>query len=622
MGPLNKNILIVDTDLENAEQIKNLLDNTDYNIVAISNSFDNAQRLLKKEKIDLILLDHDIRERIETTDNHYELDILDNYPTLNLTASSELYFFHLDQCSFLLKPVDKAILIPFIEITLFKHEKQQELLERELNYKCLLDNNESSILIVNNQGQLLDINKNASSMLAIDRSKVKNHYIDIFFNNIAQYIHIKEQLHKHGSIKDYAVELLVKKQIIPVMLTAFNIMDKENHVLCSQFYIKKQSSLSTAVNKSNENIKGKNTMPNNSFFDNFIDPTINKYAELSVNSNIISKIKEYLDNIELIVNKTRQLTNHVLNFNENKNQKSGLELIHVNSYLQEMKNVIEILIGDRYSITYTLSDFDEKISIARKLLEQVIFNLLLNAKEASKIGGNITITTERELIKSQTPGMNLGEYIVISIRDEGIGIETEHLDKIFNPFFTTKPQAIMTGLGLPVANTIMKQAGGFINVETKPGHGSRFSLYFPVHIPEDHKKKLKVSHVFKDIFKGKTALIIENEEKELKQYIEILEYAGFTVLSSSNAIKAIETAEQYKEKIDLLFCNAILKNLSGRITANNICNMHPETSVLFTSCYPKIILIKFRIFDDDVNIINKPFTDVELINMINMTVKK
>lgn len=604
-------ILIIAKEKETIAQIKKFLDGTVYNIKAIAEDPKEIKNYLESKSFDLIIIDYSFNENEDNINNSF-MSLIEKYPIVYIYESDDIYSFHTKKNNYLIKPFTKSILITVLESAILKYKYHEILLKKDLIYRGLLENINIPIIIVDPHGQLIDINEKAKQLLFLKENQLRNYYIDTFFADINCYIGLKEKLHDNNCITDFKTKLKADNKEISVILSAFSIKDKHKNSICTQFLI-------------NEEKEKKDT--SNVNYDIILDTALNNYSEISVNASIISDIKDHLNQIKTLSEKASKLSNHTFILNETSSK--DIKYVNINSFLQEIQDVYTILLGETFGIIYDLSFDIKEIKIDRKTLEQILFNLILNAKEAMPDGGDITISTKALSIDKdmqlQNPEFNMGEYIMISVEDEGKGIKQDIQGKIFEPFFSTKDQSnsptLSSGLGLSIVKNLIKQNNGFINFESKEGIGSKFSIYFPAFLSEKGDKKPKISHVFKNIFKDKTALIIDDDKDALLFCKDILEYTGINVLEAKNSIHGIDLSKDYKEKIHLIICEIILKNLSGKLTASNIKKQHPEASVIFTSNYPKIILCKFGIFQEDNAFINKPYSDIELINIINTALK-
>ena len=217
-------------------------------------------------------------------------------------------------------------------------------------------------------------------------------------------------------------------------------------------------------------------------------------------------------------------------------------------------------------------------------MHRVLLNLCINARDAMPEGGTLTTRVKsvtREELQAHFPTVDHDRYICISISDTGTGIEETVKDMIFDPFFTTKEKG--KGLGLSVVYGIVKAHHGFIDLESEPGMGSTFYLYFPL-TTFDKKNTLSLQLKTSDDRSGSETILVVEDEKSLLDLAQLIfESKGYTVLAAKDGIEAVEMFKQHKEKISLVFTDIGLPGLNGREVFTKLKEMNPEVKVIFTS---------------------------------------
>jgi CheY-like chemotaxis protein len=246
------------------------------------------------------------------------------------------------------------------------------------------------------------------------------------------------------------------------------------------------------------------------------------------------------------------------------------------------------LIGEHIEYAFTP---DPKLSAVKAdpgQIEQVILNLVVNSRDAMPNGGKITLITsnvdmdEREAAKR--PPMAAGPYVLLSVGDNGHGMDEKTKAHIFEPFFTTKEVGKGTGLGLATVYGVVKQSGGFIWVESEPGKGTRFDIYLPqvaakVTAAETETKPLTVP-------KGsETILVVEDEAGVRALTREFLKVSGYAVLEAKDGFEALEESGKFTGKIHLLLTDMVMPRMSGSELAEKIKAQRPETKILYMSGY-------------------------------------
>lgn len=322
--------------------------------------------------------------------------------------------------------------------------------------------------------------------------------------------------------------------------------------------------------------------------------------------------REMMEEIINAANQAAALTGQLLAFSRKKPVK--LEVIDVNSILKDIEGMIGPLVGEDIDF---LSDFEEGLTNVRgdaTQIEQVVLNLIVNAREAMPKGGKLTLKTERIVIKEEDfckiPNSRAGDFICISVKDTGVGMDEERIKKIFDPFFTTKKTG--TGLGLSVAHRIIENLEGWINIESEPGKGTTFKVYLPLSYKEKTKEAKKITSISDLKGKGETILVIEDEEVTRKFITKILKENGYSVLEAENIEVATRIFKKNKDKIKMVFSDVVLSDGSGLDFAEGIIAEGEDIKVLLSSGYIDEKAELSRIAEKEFEFLEKPYNGQEL----------
>ena len=241
---------------------------------------------------------------------------------------------------------------------------------------------------------------------------------------------------------------------------------------------------------------------------------------------------------------------------------------------------------------------------------QVMLNLAINARDAMQNGGTLTIEIKNHVASE----MESARYVVLTVSDTGAGMDDATKARIFEPFFTTKGEK-GTGLGLANVQAIMQQVNGYITIESAPGRGATFKLYFPVAVEdscyEDSTPQQKSSAGGLE-----TILLVEDDDGVRTLARHVLAGCGYTLLQASNGHAAIKLAEMNRTRIHLLVTDVVMPELGGREVADQVVALHPETRVLFLSGYTDDAIVRTGIDEFEVAFLHKPFSPSELASRI------
>ena len=294
------------------------------------------------------------------------------------------------------------------------------------------------------------------------------------------------------------------------------------------------------------------------------------------------------------------------------------KVLDVNTLVRDMGILLRRLISEDVDLTFELEEGPLFLRTDQSSVEQVIINLVVNARDAMPGGGHIIVETRKVRLDedySRThPGVAVGDYIMIAVSDNGQGMDAETKRHIFEPFFTTKDQGKGTGLGLASVYGAMKQIGGDIWVYSELGKGTTFKLYFPA-ASEPFEVVGAVVRSARSPFKG-TVLLVEDEDALRPLIAAMLSAEGFQVLTAARPREAIIVSAEYSEPIDLLLTDVVMPEMSGRQLAAELARSRPDTRVLYLSGYTENTIVHHGVLDHGVQFLAKPFNREDLLSKI------
>lgn len=293
------------------------------------------------------------------------------------------------------------------------------------------------------------------------------------------------------------------------------------------------------------------------------------------------------------------------------------ELLNPNRVVEEMELMLRRLLGETITLELRLSATGYVRADAGHL-EQVVMNLVVNARDAMPEGGRLTIETADALIESPGALPNdppPGAYVVCAVADTGVGMDAATLDRLFEPFFTTKPPGRGTGLGLSTVYGIVKQAGGHVRVASDVGQGTTFRVFLPrVELPDRPPAPpapLRPVHSAE-----RTVLVCEDEEPVRALACEILRRGGYRVIASGSGAEATRGAAAHDGPVHLLVSDMILPDGDGRHVAATLRRRYPDLRVLFISGYTADVIERHGELEPDVEFLEKPFTPSQLLQRV------
>jgi PAS domain S-box-containing protein len=293
--------------------------------------------------------------------------------------------------------------------------------------------------------------------------------------------------------------------------------------------------------------------------------------------------------IERAISQAAALTRQLLAFS--RRQLLQLRVLDLNVVLSEMATMLRRLIVENIDLEVRTDAVPRLVKADPSQLGQVILNLGVNARDAMPNGGKLTIELRsvalEQPLNAREGMIPSGRYVVLTVRDTGVGMTSDVTNHLFEPFFTTKKPGQGTGLGLAIVYGVVKQTGGWILVESEPGRGTKFAIYFS-EIESD--AQAKIAHGEKPapspMHGSETVLLVEDQEGIRNLVHESLKRSGYRVLCAADGTEALKLADQHINAIDLLVSDIIMPSLSGRELANRLAKSHPKMKVIFMSGNP------------------------------------
>jgi signal transduction histidine kinase len=332
------------------------------------------------------------------------------------------------------------------------------------------------------------------------------------------------------------------------------------------------------------------------------------YAELSLcDMDPSNPLKENLEKIYNAATQSANLTRQLLTFA--RKQAIMPEILDLNETVESILKILRRLIGENIDLSWLPSSEHCSIKIDRSQIEQILMNLCMNARDAIKDVGKIIIKTEvtsfTEDYCTSNTGFIPGNYIMLSVSDDGAGMDKDIKNHIFEPFFTTKGIGKGTGLGLSTVYGIVKQNNGFINVYSEPGIGTVFNIYFSMYSGETADKEIINIEVPQS--QGETILVIEDDFGHLQMTVTMLDSLGYNVIHAGTPGEAIRLFAETSE-INLFITDVIMPEMNGKELADKLLAIRPGIKHLFMSGYTADIIVHKGILDESVNLIHKPFS--------------
>jgi PAS domain S-box-containing protein len=344
-------------------------------------------------------------------------------------------------------------------------------------------------------------------------------------------------------------------------------------------------------------------------FNNMLQVILGNVTVALAESGRNEPVREHLEEIERSANRSAELTRQLLAFASR--QPVRPRVLDLNDTLSGMLKMLRRLIGEDIQLLWSPGADLWPVEIDPSQLDQILANLAVNAHDAIDSGGRITIETANATLDERGAQGFLsgppGDYVMLSVSDNGRGMSPEAQAHMFEPFFTTKPVTKGTGLGLATVFGIVKQNGGVIQARTAPGEGTTFRIFLPRSAVAAKEGFVASSAPAPSRGRGETILLVEDEPSILRFGRQSLEQLGYRVKAAGSPAEALDLARQHDGGIDLLLTDVVLPEMNGKMLAEKIRALHPRVRCLFMSGYTADAIERRGLLDDAVFFVQKPF---------------
>jgi two-component system cell cycle sensor histidine kinase/response regulator CckA len=331
-----------------------------------------------------------------------------------------------------------------------------------------------------------------------------------------------------------------------------------------------------------------------------------------------SPLRTCIDEILKAGHRAGGLTRQLLAFS--RQQVMDPRVLDLNVVVKDMETMLKRLIGEDIRLKTELDSTLVHIKADQGQIEQVIMNLAVNARDAMLDGGELRLTTsnfhmDEDFVRRYPYPVLVGDYVLLTVSDNGVGMDATTRARVFEPFFTTKEKGKGTGLGLSMVYGVVKQSGGYIEVLSEPGAGATFTIFLPkVEVAVDPQKL--PAELPASMLGTETLLLVEDETSLRKLSRHLLELCGYEVLEAENGSDALKVSQEHRGIIHLLLTDVVMPGMSGRVLADQLVKRRPETRVVYMSGYTGQTVGEHGVLAEGSFFLPKPFTRQALAQKI------
>ncbi len=356
-------------------------------------------------------------------------------------------------------------------------------------------------------------------------------------------------------------------------------------------------------------------------FNNMLTAIIGYGNLLQIKTGKTPSLRKYVDQIIYSAGRAANLTSNLLAFS--RKQPVKLQPVMVNDIIGKSRELLSRLVREDIKLRVTTGVKCAVLADSVQI-EQIMMNLVTNARDAMPDGGRLTINTElitldEKFIRAQGYG-EPGPYARISVSDTGQGIDEKVVERIFEPFFTTKKTGKGTGLGLSIVYGIIKQHNGYIDVQSKPGKGTSFRIYLPV--LQENIVPTETAELSAPPFGSETILLAEDDPVVRNLARTVLAEFGYRVIEAKDGLEAVEKFATFEDSLQLLLFDVMMPEKNGKEAYNEIKKLQPDIKVLFMSGYTDDIVSNSGLDEEYLNLIPKPFTQTILLKKVREVLDK
>jgi two-component system, cell cycle sensor histidine kinase and response regulator CckA len=513
--------------------------------------------------------------------------------------------------------IEGPLLARVLRYAIERKRGEEALRASEAHYRTILENIGDGVLITDRQGRYVDVNPRACELTGYPRDELlRLTAADTYPEEERAGVPGRLAEIARGSLLFYERSLRRKDGSVIVVETNARVLPAGN-LLATVRDVTERKRLEEQLRQA-QKMEAVGQLAGGVAHDfNNVLTAIFGYAELLTEEfPAESPARQDLEEIRKAASRASALTRQLLAFS--RQQLLAPVVLSVNDLVEDVDKMLRRLVGEDVDLRLTLARNAGNVRADPGQLQQVIMNLVVNARDAMPTGGKLMIETADTELTEQYAGLHQpvipGQYVMLAVSDTGVGMDAQTQARIFEPFFTTKETGKGTGLGLSTVYGIVKQSGGYIWVYSEPGHGTTFKVYMPrVDAPAEPQAPPREAATLS----GTETILLAEDDEILRPLAKgLLERLGYTVLDADSGARALAVAGAYTGAIQLLVSDVVMPGGSGRELARQLARSRPDARVLYISGYTDDAIVHHGMLEPGLNFLQKPFTPAALARKV------
>jgi two-component system, cell cycle sensor histidine kinase and response regulator CckA len=489
-----------------------------------------------------------------------------------------------------------------------RKETEKSLHQRERQFRALFDSALDAMVLVSDDRAFLDANPAASQLFGMGRERLLTQVVDRFCPPEFPVAERWTEFVMAGEFKGDFTLVLDQRSRRQVELSARAHVLPGRHLLVLRDMTERNELEARLRQGAKMEAVGRLAGGIAHDFNNLLTAILGCCELLAMELKDVPNTWEDLEEIRGAATRAGGLTQQLLAFS--RRQVLNPKVLDLNSEVENIRRMLSRVIGEDITLATQLDTDLGQIKADPSQLEQILMNLVINARDAMPDGGTLLIGTANADPPSEW-NQPPDRCVMLSVQDTGVGMDDDVRSHIFEPFFTTKEMGKGTGLGLATVYGIVKQSGGYITVESSPGKGATFRVYFPriQGLADQPKRSPRLSPART---RAATILLVEDELAVRRLASKLLRQQGYTVLEAANGLEALRLASDQKQPIHLLLTDVVMPGMSGPELALHLGQEQPDMKVIYMSGYADEALGNHGILAEGMDFLQKPFTPHDL----------